>query len=60
MAYATMSKHRLMDLQWLGMPEKDKGAPKDKRSTYKIDDEKAALPFDDRRRNATISMNQRC
>ena len=34
-----------------------KCAPKDKRSTCNIDDEEAALLFDDRRRQATIKQD---
>ena len=49
-----MSNHRLMAPQWLGMQEKDEGAPKDKRSTCKIDDEELALTFYNQRRNVTI------
>ena len=52
-----MSKYRLMASQWLGIQEKDKGAPKDKRSTCRVYDEEAVLTFDDRRRKVTIKYD---
>ena len=54
MAYSPQSKHRLMAPQWLGMQDREKGIPKDKRCRCEMDDEEAMLYFDERRRKVTI------
>ena len=54
MARAPLNKFHLMDPQWLGMHERDRGVPKENRSKCDIDDEEVVLTFDGRRRKATI------
>ena len=54
MSYAPSSKYRLMAPQWLGMQDKERGIPKEKRSRCELDDEEAVLILDERRRRVII------
>ena len=54
MAYAPSNKYRLMSPQWLGIQERKQGVPKDRCSQCKIDDEEAALLFDNIKRRVTV------
>ena len=57
MAYASQSKYRLMALQWLGMQDKERAIPKDKRCRCELDNEEAILYIDKRRRKVTIKYD---
>lgn len=59
MSCAPQSKHRLISPQWIGIQEREKGVPKNKRSKCDIDDEEAIFYFDNRQRRVTIRHDTR-
>ena len=59
MAHDPSSKFRLMAPQWLGTKERKQGAPKDKRSQFKTNDEESVLLFCKRTRKVTIRHDQK-
>ena len=40
--------------QWLGMQDKERGVPKEKRCRFELDDKEAVLHLDERKRKVTI------
>ena len=54
MACVPLSKHMLMASQWMGIQEKERGAPTEKRSDCHINDEEAILACDERLRRVII------
>ena len=54
MACAPQTKFRLMSPQWLGIQDKERGMPKDKRCRCEMDEEEKILCLDERQRTGTI------